>query len=85
MFIFVIDPPPPENVERRSLHIRWGAIMNTGQETIARKLTFSEFSESCRANFIDTKHGTLNHEGNPLRDNAKVQQQLKLHRDALDQ
>ena len=58
--------------------------MNTGQETIARKMTFSEFSESCRANFVDTQHGTLNHEGNPLRDNAKVQQQIKLHKDALD-
>ena len=85
MFIFVIDQTPPENVMGHSLHIRRGAIMNTGQETIARKLTFSEFSESCRANFIDTKPVTLNHEGNPLRDNAKVQQQLKLHRDALDQ
>ena len=58
--------------------------MNTGHETIARKMTFSEFSESCRANFIDTKHGTLNHEGTPLMDTTKVQQQLKLHQDALD-
>ena len=59
--------------------------MNTGHETIARKMTFSEFSESCRANFIDTKQGTLNHEGNPLMDNTKVQQQFKLYKDALDQ
>ena len=74
-----------KNVAQPPLQERWGAIMETGQQTVTRKMTFSEFSESCRANFIDTKHGTLNHEGNPLRDNAKVQQQLKLHRDALDQ
>ena len=53
--------------------------METVQQTVTRKMTFSEFSESCRANFIDTKHGTLNHEGNPLMDNTKAQQQLKLH------
>ena len=59
--------------------------METGQQKVTRKMTFSEFSESCRANFIDTKQGTLNHEGNPLMDNTKVQQQFKLHKDALDQ
>ena len=74
-----------KNVAQPPLQERWGAIMETGQQTVTRKMTFSEFSESCRANFIDRKPDTLNHEGNPLMDNTKVQQQVKLHRDALDQ
>lgn len=49
-----------------------------------RKITFTEFSESCRSKFaaeISSKH---DHEGNPLLNDLKVKQQLKLHKNALD-
>ena len=58
--------------------------MNENHEVINKKMTFTEFSESCRSKYEFTKRGTHDHEGNPLLDNAKVQQQLKLHKDALD-
>ena len=58
--------------------------MDKSQETISKKMTFTEFSESCRSKFAEAIHGTNDHEGNLLRDDPKVQQQLKLHRDALD-
>ena len=58
--------------------------MDKSQETIGKKITFTEFSESCRSKFAEAAHGTKDHEGNLLLDDAKVQQQLKLHKDALD-
>ena len=58
--------------------------MDKSQETISKKMTCIEFSESCRSKFAEAIHGTKDHEGNLLRDDPKVQQQLKLHRDALD-
>ena len=58
--------------------------MDESQETISKKMTFTEFSESCRSKFAEAVHGTKDHEGNLLLDEPKVQQHLKLHRDALD-
>ena len=74
-----------KNVSQPPLQERWAAMMETGQQTVTRKMTFSEFSESCRANFIDTKHGTLNHEGNCLQDDTKINQKLYLHKDVSDE
>ena len=59
--------------------------MSENYEVISKKMMFTEFSESCRSKYEFTKRGTHDHEGNPLLDDAKVQQQLKLHKDALDQ
>ena len=58
--------------------------MEKSQETISKKMTFTEFSESCRSKFVEATHGTKDHEGNLLLDDPKVKEQLKLHRDALD-
>ena len=49
-----------------------------------KKMTFTEFSESCRSKFAETISGTRDHEGNRLLDKPKVKRQLKLHLDALD-
>jgi hypothetical protein len=58
--------------------------MHKNQEAISKKMTFTEFSESCRSKFIEATLGTKDHEGNLLLDDPKVKQQLKLHKDALD-
>ena len=50
--------------------------MDKSQETISKKMTFTEFSESCRSKFAEAVHGTKDHEGNLLLDDPKVQQQL---------
>jgi len=47
-------------------------------------MTFTEFSESCRSKFAEAVLGTKDHEGNPLLDDPKVKQQLKLQKIALD-
>ena len=49
-----------------------------------KRMTFSEFSESCRSKFAEQFSGKRDHEGNRLLDDPKVKQQLKLHKDALD-
>jgi hypothetical protein len=49
-----------------------------------RKITFTQFSESCRINFAAEISGKRDHEGKPLLDDQKVRPQLKLHKDALD-
>ena len=49
-----------------------------------RKITFTEFSESCRSKFATEISSKRDHEGNPLLDDPKVKQQLKLHKDVLD-
>ena len=53
--------------------------MDKSQETISEKMTFTEFSESCRSKFAETVHGIKDHEGNLLLDDPKVKEQLKLH------
>jgi hypothetical protein len=58
--------------------------MEKCQEKISKKMTFTEFSESCRSKFAEAVHGTKNHEGNLLLDDPKVKQQLKLQKIALD-
>ena len=45
---------------------------------------FTEFSESCRSKFAAEISSKCDHEGNPLLDDPKVKQQLKLHKDALE-
>ena len=66
--------------------------MNKEQEAISRRMTFTEFSESCRSKFTETRSGLLDYEGNRLLDKSKIKRQLKkfkrqlkLHKDALDQ
>ena len=49
-----------------------------------RKITFTEFSENCRSKFAAEISSKRDHEGNPLLEDPKVKQQLKLHKDALD-
>ena len=49
-----------------------------------RKITFTEFSESCRSKFAAEISSKRDHEGNPLLNDPKVKQQLKLHKDAFD-
>ena len=49
-----------------------------------KKMTFTEFSESCRSKFAETISGTRDHEGKRLLDKPKVKRQLTLHKDALD-
>ncbi|MEK9570987.1 MAG: hypothetical protein VW124_18350 [Paracoccaceae bacterium] len=58
--------------------------MEKSQEKISKKMTFTEFSESCRSKFAEAVHGTKDHEGNLLLDDPKVKQQLKLQKIALD-
>ena len=59
--------------------------MDKEQEAISRRMTFTEFSESCRSKFAETKSGRLDHEGNRFPEKSMFKRQLKLHRDALDQ
>jgi hypothetical protein len=58
--------------------------MEKSQEKISKKMTFTEFSESCRSKFAEAVNGTKHHEGNLLLDDPKVKQQLKLQKIALD-
>ena len=58
--------------------------MDKSRETNIKKMTFTEFSESCRSKFAEAVHGTKDHEGNLLLDDPKVKEQLKLHKYALD-
>ena len=58
--------------------------MDKSRETNSKKITFTEFSESCRSKFAEAVHGTKDHEGNLLLDDPKVKEQLKLHKYALD-
>jgi len=61
-----------------------GLLMDKKQETIRKKTTFTEFSESCRSKYLTTQTNPRDHEGNILLDDPKVQKQLKLHKVALD-
>jgi len=54
------------------------------QEQVSRSITFTEFSESCRAKFAETMNGTRDHQGNHLLTDPKVKHQLKLHKDDLE-
>ena len=58
--------------------------MNKDQEAISRRMTFTEFSESCRSKFVETTSGVRDHEGKRLLKKPKVKRQFKLHKDALD-
>ena len=58
--------------------------MLTKNKVEKRKITFTEFSESCRSKYSAEISSKRDHEGNPLLDDLKVKQQLKLHKDALD-
>ena len=49
-----------------------------------KKVTFTEFSESCRSKFAELTSGVHDHEGKRLLDKPKVKRQLTLHKDALD-
>jgi hypothetical protein len=53
-------------------------------KNVTKKMTFTEFSESCRSNFSVQYSGKRDHEGNRLLDDPSVKRQLKLHEDALD-
>ena len=86
MFVLYISDCriPNLNLSIKQLLGTGGLLMDNSQETTSKKMTFTEFSESCRSKFAEARHGTKDHEGNLLLDDPKVQQQLKLHRDALD-
>jgi hypothetical protein len=58
--------------------------MLTKNKVEPKKITFTEFSESCRSKFAAEIASKRDHEGNPLLDDPKIKQQLKLHKDALD-
>ena len=58
--------------------------MDEKQETIRKKMTFTEFSESSRSKYLTTDTSPRDHEGNIVLDDPKVQKQLKLHKVALD-
>ena len=58
--------------------------MLTENKVEPKKITFTEFSESCRSKFAAEISSKRDHEGNPLLDDPKIKQQLKLHKDALD-
>ena len=58
--------------------------MLTKNKVEKRIITFTEFSESCRSKFAAEILSKRDHEGNPLLNDLKVKQQLKLHKDALD-
>jgi hypothetical protein len=58
--------------------------MLTKNKVEQRKITFTEFSESCREKFAAEISCKRDHEGNPLLNELKVKQQLKLHKGALD-
>ena len=51
--------------------------MNKDQVKISRKMTFTEFSESCRSKFAETQSGLRDHEGNRLLEKVKSKKQLK--------
>ena len=55
------------------------------RQTEPKRMTFTEFSEICRSKFAAETSTKRDHEGNPLLDDLTVKQQLKLHKDALDQ
>jgi hypothetical protein len=61
-----------------------GLLMDEKQETLRKKMTFTEFSESCRSKYLTIQTNPRDHEGNILLDDPKVQKQLKLHKAALD-
>jgi pterin-4a-carbinolamine dehydratase len=61
-----------------------GLLMDEKQETLRKKMTFTQFSESCRFKYLTTQTNPRDHEGNILLDDPKVQKQLKLHKVALD-
>ena len=61
-----------------------GLLMDEKQETLRKKMTFTEFSESCRSKYLTTQTNLRDHEGNILLDDPKVHKQLKLHKFALD-
>ena len=63
--------------------------MNENHEATSTKMTFSQFSESFRLKFAETKSGLRDHEGNRLLDKPKIKRklkkfrrQVKLHKDA---
>lgn len=65
--------------------------MLTKNNVEPNKMTFTEFSESCRFKYAETRDGMRDHEGNRLLDKPKIKRQLKktkrqlkLHKDALD-
>ena len=58
--------------------------MLTKNKVEPKKITFTEFSESCRSKFAAEISSKRDHEGNPLLDDPKIKQQLKLPKDALD-
>jgi hypothetical protein len=65
--------------------------MNKDQEAISKKMTFTEFSESCRSRFAETMSGVRDHTGVSLPNKAQIKQQLKKferqiksHKDVLD-
>jgi hypothetical protein len=61
-----------------------GHLMLTKNKVEQRKITFTEFSEICLSKFSAEISSKRDHKGNPLLDDPKVKQQLKLHKDALD-
>ena len=61
-----------------------GHLMLNRNKFEQRKITFTEFSESCRSKFAAEISSKRDHEGNPLLNDLKVKQQLKLHKNALD-
>ena len=65
--------------------------MLTKNKVEPNKMTFTEFSESSRFKFAETRNGIRDHEGNRLLDKPKIKRQLKkikrkldLHNDDLD-
>ena len=70
---------------KRSLSLgAGGLLMDEKQETIRKKMTFTEFSESSRSKYSTTDTSPRDHEGNIVLDYPKVQKQIKLHKVALD-
>ena len=61
-----------------------GLLMDEKQETLHKKMTFTEFSESCRSKYLTAQTNPRDHEGNILLDDPQVQKQLKLQKVALD-
>jgi len=59
-------------------------LILTKNKVEQRKITFTEFSESCRLKFAAEIACKRDHAGNPLLNALKVKQKLKLHKDALD-
>ena len=59
-------------------------MLDKDQEVVGKRMTFTEFSESCRSKFAETNLTNRDSEGNPLLNDPKVKQQLKLQKDALD-